>query len=58
MRKKDNQKQNPSLFDTFSVSTDPRTLESCQLEVCNGNKYPENEYNPDSQNGKSFQRCT
>ena len=55
--KKDNQKQNPFLFDTFSVSNDPRTLESCQLEVGNGNKYPENEYASFNTNGKSFQRC-
>ena len=42
------------MFDTFSVSTDPRTLESCQLEVGNGNKYPENEYAPSTQIARVF----
>ena len=37
---KNNQEKNPFLFDTFSVADD-KTLESCQLEVGNGNKYPE-----------------
>ena len=29
--------QNPFLYNTFSVSTDPRTLSNCHLEVGNGN---------------------
>ena len=41
-----NQLQNPFLFSTFSVSTDPRTLTRCHLEVGNGNGYPDIEYKP------------
>ena len=42
----DNQLQNPFLYNTFSVSTDPRTLDSCYLEVGNGNEYPHIKYEP------------
>ena len=35
-----NQEQNSFLYNTFSVSTDPRTLTRCYLEVGNGNEYP------------------
>ena len=35
---------NPFLYNTFSVSTDPRTLSNCHLEVGNGNEYPEIHY--------------
>ena len=42
----DAQTQNPFLYDTFSVSTDPRTLSNCHLEVGNGNEYPEIHYTP------------
>ena len=41
-----NQLQNPFLFNTFSVSTDPRTLTGCHLEVGNGNDYPDVHYKP------------
>ena len=37
----DAQTANPFLHNTFSVSTDPRTLSSCHLKVGNGNEYPE-----------------
>ena len=37
----DAQTTNPFLYNTFSVSTDPRTLFNCHLEVGNGNEYPE-----------------
>ena len=37
---------NPFLYNTFSVSTDPRTLSNCHLEVGNGNEYPEIHYTP------------
>ena len=40
----DDQTVNPFLYNTFSVSTDPRTLSNCHLEVGNGNKYPEIHY--------------
>ena len=43
----DNQLANPFLYDTFSVSTDPRTLSQCYLEVGNGNEYPRIKYEPD-----------
>ena len=40
------QTANPILYNTFSVSTDPRTLCNCHLEVGNGNEYPEIHYTP------------
>ena len=40
------QTSNPFLYNTFSVSTDPRTLQNCHLEVGNGNEYPEIHYTP------------
>ena len=42
----DSQTSNPFLYNTFSVSTDPRTLINCYLEVGNGQEYPEIHYNP------------
>ena len=42
----DNQLQNPFLYNTFSVSTNPRTLNQCYLEVGNGNEYPHLKYEP------------
>ena len=41
-----NQLQNPFLYNTFSVSTDPRTLTRCHLEVGNGKEYPRIHYKP------------
>ena len=35
----DAQTANPFLYNTFSVSTDQRTLSNCHLEVGNGNDY-------------------
>ena len=40
----DDQKKNSFLYDTFAVSTDPRALVRCHLEVGNGTKYPDVEY--------------
>ena len=40
------QTSNPFLYNTFSVSTDPRTLQNCHLEVGNGQEYPEIHYTP------------
>ena len=40
--------ENPFLYNTFPVSTDPRTLNSCFLEVGNGNEYPDVHYQPSS----------
>ena len=42
----DVQTQNPFLYHTFSVSTNPRTHLNCHLEVGNGNEYSENHYTP------------
>ena len=42
----DAQTSNPFLYNTFSVSTDPRTLQNCYLEVGNGAEYPEVAYTP------------
>ena len=42
----DNQLANPFLYNAFSVSTDPRTLDECYLEVGNGNEYPHLKYTP------------
>ena len=42
----DAQIENPFLYNTFSVSTDPRTLSNCHLEDGNGNEYPEIHYTP------------
>ena len=42
----DVQTANPFLYNTFSVSTDPRTLQNCHLEVGNGQEYPEIHYTP------------
>ena len=45
----DSQTRNPFLYNTFSVSTDPRTLENCHLEVGNGHEYPEIHYTPSTE---------
>ena len=44
----DVQTENPFLYNTFSASTDPRTLSNCHLEVGNGNEYPNQHYHPAS----------
>ena len=41
-----NQLENSFLYNIFSVSTDPRTLNRCYLEVGNGNEYPGIHYKP------------
>ena len=43
--RKASQAQNPFLFDTFNMVNN-RTLESCQLEVGNGNNYFTNPIRP------------
>ena len=45
----DSQISNPFLYNTFSVSTDPRTLINCHLEVGNGQEYPEIHYTPSTE---------
>ena len=42
----DDQRYNPFLYNTFSVSTEPRNLEECYLEVGNGNEYLHLKYEP------------
>ena len=42
----DAQTANPFLYNTFSVSTDPRTLSNCHLGVGNGSEYLEIHYTP------------
>ena len=48
------QRYNPFLYNTFSVSTDPRTLTGCHLEVGNGNEYPRLEYKPPEDPSRVF----
>ena len=50
----DNQLQNPFLYNTFSVSTDPQTLTRCHLEVGNGNEYPRIHYKPTEDPSRVF----
>ena len=39
---------NPFVYNTFSVSTDPRPLTNAHLEVGDGNEYPEVYYTPEA----------
>ena len=48
------QTANPFLCNTFSVSTDPRTLNRCYLEVGNGNEYPDIAYKPTEDPSRVF----
>ena len=50
----DNQLQNSFLYNTFSVSTNPRTLNRCYLEVGNGNEYPDIHYKPTEDASRVF----
>ena len=49
-----NQLQNSFLYNTFSVSTNPRTLTRCYLEVGNGNEYPRIHYKPTEDASRVF----
>ena len=49
-----NQLKNSFLYNTFSVSTDPRTLTLCHLEVGNGNEYPRIHYKPTEDASRVF----
>ena len=49
-----NQLQNPFLYNTFSISTNPRTLIRCHLEVGNGNEYPRLHYKPTEDPSRVF----
>ena len=50
----DTQAINKFHYKTFSVSTNPRTLTSCHLEVGNGREYPEVHYRPSSEPARIF----
>ena len=50
----ESQTANPFLYNTFSVSTDPRTLDRCYLEVGNGNEYPDIYYKPSKDPSRVF----
>ena len=50
----DNQLANPFLYNTFSVSTNPRTLTKCKLEVGNGEDYPDKESEPERDLSRVF----
>ena len=49
-----NQLANPFLYNTFSVSANPRTLNRCYLEVGNGNEYPRVHYKPTEDPSRVF----
>ena len=49
-----NQLQNSFLYNTFSISTNPRTLTRCHLQVGNGNEYPRLEYKPSADPSRVF----
>ena len=49
-----NQLENPFLYNTFSVSTNPRTLTRCHLEVGSGNEYPRIHYKPTEDPSRVF----
>ena len=48
------QRYNPFLYNTFSVSTNPRTLTRCHLEVGNENEYPRLHYKPTEDPSRVF----
>ena len=48
------QRYNSFLYNTFSVSTGPRTLNRCYLEVGNGNEYPRIHYKPTEDPSRVF----
>ena len=50
----DNQLDNSFLYNTFSVSTNPRTLNRCYLKVGNGNEYPRIHYEPTKDASRVF----
>ena len=49
-----NQLENSFLYNTFSVSTNPRTLTRCYLEVGNGYEYPRIHYKPTEDASRVF----
>ena len=49
-----NQLENSFFYNTFSVSTNQRTLNRCYLEVGNGNEYPRVHYKPTEDPSRVF----
>ena len=49
-----NQLENSFLYNTFSISTNPRKLNRCYLEVGNGNEYPRTHYKPSEDPSRVF----
>ena len=47
------QEKNPFMYNTFLVD-DNRTLASCQLEIGNGNYYPETDYQPSTEMSRIY----
>ena len=50
----ESQTSNKFLYNTFAVSTDPRTMTDCYLEVGNGKEYPEVHYRPSEEPSRVF----
>ena len=48
------QRYNPFLYNTFSISTNPGTLTRCHLGVGNGNEYPRLHYKPTEDPSRVF----
>ena len=48
------QRYNPFFYYTFSISTNPRALTRCHLEVGNGNEYPRLHYKPTEDPSRVF----
>ena len=54
----ESQTANPFLYNTFNVSTDPRTLSRCYLEVGNGNEYADIHYKRSSDLSRVYREVT
>ena len=50
----ESQTSNKFLYNTFAVSTNPRTMTYCYLEVGNGKEYPEVHYRPSEEPSRVF----
>ena len=50
----ESQTSNKFLYNTFAVSTNPRTMTECYLEVGNGKEYPEVHYRPSEEPSRIF----
>ena len=48
------QTANKFLYNTFSISTNPRKLTSCYLEMGNGREYPQRSYKPSTEPTRVF----